>query len=216
VCAAGSPPEDTVGAPSDTTCFPARVGRRRGATLESAIFDAVLEQMCTVGFSGLTMEGVAAAAHTGKAALYRRWQSKADLVADALDQLLPSFDVPPDSGSTRDDLAEVFTRLADTMNSPVGGAMQSLFSELERDPEFFQLLQSRVLGPRKVMMLAVLQRGVQRGEVRPEAVNSIVAEAGPALLVHRLLTYGPPVERAYIYAVLDEVVMPLLRPQPAR
>jgi AcrR family transcriptional regulator len=47
--------------------------RRRGQILEHAIFDAVLDQLQTVGYTGLTMEGVAACAHTGKAALYRRW-----------------------------------------------------------------------------------------------------------------------------------------------
>lgn len=57
--------------------------RRRGAVLEHAILDAALEQLSTVGWNGLTMEGVAAGAQTGKAAVYRRWPSKEDLVADA-------------------------------------------------------------------------------------------------------------------------------------
>ncbi|WP_345709839.1 TetR family transcriptional regulator [Kitasatospora paranensis] len=35
------------------------------------------------------MEGVAGAAQTGKAALYRRWASKADLVISALGATLP-------------------------------------------------------------------------------------------------------------------------------
>lgn len=47
--------------------------------LERAILDAALEQLSTVGWSGLTMEGVAAGAQTGKAAVYRRWPSKEDL-----------------------------------------------------------------------------------------------------------------------------------------
>ncbi|HEV8371711.1 MAG TPA: hypothetical protein VGR68_00790, partial [Actinomycetota bacterium] len=42
--------------------------RRRGQTLEQAIFDAVIDQLQAVGYTGLTMEGVAACAQTGKAA----------------------------------------------------------------------------------------------------------------------------------------------------
>src|SRR5665213_1888350 len=86
--------------------------RRRGATLEAAIFAAVLEQLSDVGFSAMTMEGVAASAHTGKAALYRRWPSKEDLVADTLDAVMPSFEMPRDNGSARADIAEVLDRMA--------------------------------------------------------------------------------------------------------
>lgn len=66
--------------------------RRRGPVLERAILDAALEQLSTVGWGGLTMEGVAAGARTGKAAVYRRWPSKEDLVADALEAGLPSLE----------------------------------------------------------------------------------------------------------------------------
>ncbi len=64
-----------------------------------AILDAALEQLGTVGWKGLTMEGVAAGAQTGKAAVYRRRPSKEDLVADALKAGLPSAEVAPDLGS---------------------------------------------------------------------------------------------------------------------
>src|SRR5215510_10510584 len=78
--------------------------RRRGAALEQAIYDAVLDQLQAVGYVGLTMEGVAARAHTGKAALYRRWPRKEDLVVDALEHTLPSPTDLPDHGEVRDDL----------------------------------------------------------------------------------------------------------------
>jgi AcrR family transcriptional regulator len=190
------------------------LSRRRGVILESAIYAAVLEQLSTVGFSAMTMEGVAACARTGKAALYRRWQSKEDLVADTLDNVLPPSSAPPDTGSVRTDIAEVFRRMAETMASPAGCAMQTLFGELDAKHDFIELLKARVLAPRKAMMLEVLKRGVERGDVRPGALKPVIAEAGPALLVHRLLTNGPPLDKAYIDAVLEEVVLPLIRPTP--
>ena len=79
------------------TAAPAQTAaRRRGAVLERAILDAALEQLSTVGWNGLTMEGVAAGAQTGKAAVYRRWPSKEDLVADALRAGLPQLRRGPD------------------------------------------------------------------------------------------------------------------------
>jgi AcrR family transcriptional regulator len=186
--------------------------RRRGATLENAIYEAVLQQLGTVGFGAMTIEGIAAAAHTGKAAIYRRWSSKEELVADTLDNVLPSLDLPPDTGNVRSDIAQIFDLMATTMASPAGGAMQALLGELGHDHDFIKTLHTRVLAPRKALMLEILRRGVARGDVRPDAVKSVIAEAGPALLVHRLLMFGPPIDPSYVDDILDDVVMPLIRP----
>ena len=192
------------------------IARRRGPTLEQAIFDAVLQQVNTVGFFGLTMEGVAACAHTGKAALYRRWTCKEDLVVDALNHVLPSFDRPPDTGNVRDDIAAIFRAMLQMINSTAGCAILGLIGELDRTHHFVKTLEARVLAPRKAMMIEVLERAVARGEIAADAVNPFVAEAGPALIVHQLFCAGPPVEESYAENVLDFVVMPLLRATPVK
>lgn len=91
--------------------------RRRGPELERAILDATLEQLGTGGWSAVTMEGVAAGARTGKAALYRRWSSKADLVAEALRDGLPELGGIADHGSVREDLYRLCVRMRDVMRS---------------------------------------------------------------------------------------------------
>src|SRR6266545_1301222 len=137
--------------------------RRRGEALERAIFTAVLDQLCTVGYPGVTMEGIAACAHTGKAALYRRWASKEDLIVDALEHVLPSMADLPDHGNLRDD------------------------------------------------MLDVLRRAIERGEARPDAIETLAAEVGPAMVAQRFLAEGPPVPDSYLVSVVDDVVIPLVR-----
>jgi AcrR family transcriptional regulator len=186
--------------------------RRRGESLERAIFGAVLDQLQTVGYVGLTMEGVAAAAHTGKAALYRRWPRKEDLVVDTLEHVLPSPCDLPDHGDVRDDLLDLLRRQAEMLNSPAGCAIQCLMPEVERDESFARLLHERVKEPRKRMFLNLLARGADRGQVRPEAVTQLVAEVGPALVMQRFFAEGAPVPDAYVVSVVDDVVMPLLRP----
>ena len=202
----------TLATATDKTTLPLFRCRRRGAALETAIYEAVLHQLSTVGFGAMTIEGVAASARTGKAAIYRRWPSKEELVADTLDNALPTLDLPLDTGNVRSDLAEIFTVMLDMMASPAGGAMQALMGELGHDHDFITTLHERVLAPRKAFMMEILLRGVARGDVRADAIKPVVVEAGPALLVHRLLTFGPPVDPAYMEAVLDDVVMPLIRP----
>src|SRR6266511_674743 len=88
--------------------------RRRGEALERAIFTAVLDQLCTVGYPGVTMEGIAACAHTGKEAL----------IVDALEHVLPSMADLPDHGNLRDDMLDVLRRLTSIINSPTGGALK--------------------------------------------------------------------------------------------
>jgi AcrR family transcriptional regulator len=186
--------------------------RRRGQTLEHAIFDAVLDQLQTAGYAGLTMEGVAACAHTGKAALYRRWPCKQDLVVDALQHALPSLADPPDHGTVRDDLLDLLRRVAAMVSSRTGCALQGLMAELDRDRPFARLVHERVLEPRKHLFLEALRRGAERGEVRPDAVSPLVAEVGPAMVVQRFLAEGAPVPDAFVVSVVDDLVMPLLRP----
>ena len=68
--------------PQSTLATPVGRSRRRGEALERALYEATLAELSDVGYGGLTMEGIAARAHTGKAALYRRWGSKQELVHD--------------------------------------------------------------------------------------------------------------------------------------
>jgi hypothetical protein len=111
----------------------------------------------------------------------------------------------------RDDLLDLLRRLAGMLNSPAGCAIQCLMAEIDRDHPFARLLHQRVKEPRKQMFLALLRRAAERGQVRPEAANPLVAEVGPALVMQRFLADGPPVDDAYVRSVVDDVLVPLLR-----
>jgi AcrR family transcriptional regulator len=192
-------------------CGPDGNTRRRGETLERAIFDAVVYQLQAVGFAGLTMEGIAGCARTGKAALYRRWASKEDLVVDALNHTLPPVADLPDHGNLRDDLLELLRRMTAIVNSPTGCALRYLLADIDHDHPFMRLVHERVLKPRKLMFQTVLKRAVERGEARPEALNALLTEVGPAMVAQRFLADGPPVPDDFVVSVVDDVVMPLLR-----
>ena len=63
--------------------------RRRGDALYAAIFEATLAELTAVGYAELKMEHVASRARASKGSLYRRWSSRAELVADAVHHTLP-------------------------------------------------------------------------------------------------------------------------------
>ncbi|MGC0413010.1 AcrR family transcriptional regulator [Streptomyces sp. SAI-195] len=185
--------------------------RRRGKDLERAIYSAVISQLEDVGYARLTMDRVAADARTGKAALYRRWPSKAELVVDTLDYALPAPEDAPDTGSVRDDLVEHMRQKAEVLNSSVGRAVQSLLAEIDRDRPLVRLVQERVFQPRENVFQLILERGVQRGEVRSGRLSPLVAELGPAMLVQRFLSDSAPVPDDYLVSVVDELIMPIVR-----
>ncbi|MEU0113963.1 TetR/AcrR family transcriptional regulator [Streptomyces bobili] len=190
----------------------AAASRRRGENLERAIYSAVIAQLEAVGYARLTMDRVAADARTGKAALYRRWPSKAELVVDTLDYALPAPEDAPDEGNVRDDLVEHMRQKAEVLNSPVGRAMQSLLAEIDRDGPMVRLVQERVFQPRQNVFQLILERGVGRGEIRSGRLSPLVAELGPAMLVQRFLGDSSPVPDDYLVAVVDELIMPIVRP----
>ncbi|WP_415949274.1 TetR/AcrR family transcriptional regulator [Streptomyces sp. KLOTTS4A1] len=189
------------------------VPRRRGAVLERAILEAALEQLGTVGWNGLTMEGVAARAQTGKAAVYRRWPSKEDLVADALEAGMPLLSPAPDTGSAREDLLTLCLTLREAMYSRPGSALRAVLHECDGSvaARFQSVIFGRVVQPAIDAIREVVHRGVDRGEVRPGAVSDYVCEVVPAMMMYRSKVYGSEWAPLEVARMIDELMVPLMR-----
>ncbi|MFI8826683.1 TetR/AcrR family transcriptional regulator [Streptomyces sp. NPDC053431] len=187
--------------------------RRRGPVLERAILEAALEQLSTVGWNGLTMEGVAVGAQTGKAAVYRRWPSKEDLVADALRTGLPALDETPDHGGVREDLYELCRRVRAAMYSKPGYALRSVLHECDNESaeRFHELILKGVIEPSQRLLREVVGRGIARGEVREEAAHEVVYDVIPAMMMYRAKVCGSEWDDAELAEMIDLVMVPLLR-----
>ena len=59
-------------------------------------------------------------------------------------------------------------------------------------------------------MLALLRRGVERGEVRPEAATRLVADVIPAVLSHRVLLQREPLTQRDIIDIIEQIFIPLV------
>jgi len=191
--------------------------RRRGEALEGAIYDAVVDELAEIGYAAFTIESVAARAHTGKASIYRRWPTKQDLVVAAFcAKAGEAFDLVGSATTaattTRDALVHVGQRICGLVRGGVGEALRAVGAESSRDAELAAALDARVGCPKREALLGVLQRGVARGEVRPEAADELFAEVLPAMLLTRLIVQGLPVSDEHVVRVVDDIVMPLLRP----
>ncbi|MGW0997007.1 TetR/AcrR family transcriptional regulator [Streptomyces sp. NPDC002520] len=204
---------------SRRTAAPAQTAspRRRGAVLERAILDAALEQLGTVGWKGLTMEGVAAGAQTGKAAVYRRWPSKEDLVADALEAGLPRVQDVPDLGSVREDLLALCRVARDAMYSRPGFALRSVIHECDpsQAERFHGVIFEGVVEPTIKLIREVITRGIERGEVRRDAANGYVFDVLPAMMMYRSKMCTSEWSDRDLEEMIDRLMLPLLRPHEA-
>jgi AcrR family transcriptional regulator len=180
--------------------------------LTSAIYRATLDELAETGFDRLSFDKIATSAGTGKAALYRRWTTPAELVLDALTDPLTGFgDIPvPGTGSLRGDLVFLLGGFARIMQrEPRGRALFPLITQRQHHPELYASLRRMLLEPGQQRILDVLRAAAGRGEVDPAAVTPRIAALGPRLVMADLLEHGT-VAPTEVEAIVDEVLLPVL------
>ncbi|GAA2692139.1 TetR/AcrR family transcriptional regulator [Streptomyces aculeolatus] len=189
--------------------------RRRGKALETAIMQAVWEQLAEVGYAAMTVKDVAARARTSKAVLYRRWPSRAELVFAAIVHGVPTPDDLPDTGTLRSDTAQLLQQIAGRFATVDTDVLWGLLAESARDPELLGLIRSELLsdvhrGPTAVLV----DRAVARGEVDPSRLTERRIALPLDLLRNEILVRGSITPEA-IAEIVDEVFLPLVRPNPS-
>lgn len=138
-------------------------GRPRSEEAHQAILDATLELLAEVGFSALTVEGVANRAGVGKATIYRRWSSKLPLVVEAFGQLPALQDC--DTGSVAKDLKTMLEGYLEVFRiTPLASVLPSLVAERAHNPQLGELLEPLLVGRRQPLR-RVFERGIERGEL---------------------------------------------------
>jgi AcrR family transcriptional regulator len=193
-------------APESTT--PAR-GRPRDASRDEVICHAALDLLAERGYDCVTMELVASRAKAGKATLYRRWPSKAELVMDALALVKPA--VPSiDTGSLEGDLAQLVDIGCSKHSTYTSSVMCGVASALSRDPELLAAFRERITEPRIARILEVLERAQGRGEISADIDVAFAASIVPSLTLQRALLTGAAGDRAYVEDVVAKVLRPML------
>ena len=145
-----------------------RPGRPRSEQAEQAIIEATLDLFAEQGFEGVCVEAVAARAGVGKATIYRRWPNKEELLLAAFGSLKSPFPEPKGI-SVRDDLlAMVEVMCADKADPRKARRYALLLGEGEKYPRLMARYKETVVEPRREAMRAVIRRGIQTGELRPD------------------------------------------------
>jgi AcrR family transcriptional regulator len=145
--------------------------RRRGEALTATILEAAWAEVREVGYPKLTMEGVAARAHTGKQVIYRRWPNRSQLIVAAIRHVLgPLAPDAIDTGSLRGDVLTLLRRMAGRAKHYGPDLLYGLLSEQAQ-------IGGEMFGGLPRVMMTIIDQAVRRGELAhgdlPERVVSL-------------------------------------------
>lgn len=164
-------------------------GRPRSETASRAILDAVLDLIAEQGtITTLSMESVAARAGTSKATIYRRWSSKEELVAAAVESIKapPAYDLP--HASVRDDLVRMGRAVRTDVSDKERRILKCIMVESDANPEL-RAQQDRLMARRRAAGIEVFRHWVDQGVLRADLDADLAAAAlfSPILTI---MVYG--------------------------
>lgn len=143
-------------------------GRPRSTSADEAILRAALRLLQDEGYLRISIDQIAEAAGVGRATVYRRYRTKADVVASAV-AAGHGFADPVDTGRAYDDLLALLRQAQDKYESAAGMPLAGvLLTDGPHNPELLAVFRQRILGPRRARYEDVLRRGIERGEVRQD------------------------------------------------
>ena len=187
------------------------LGRPRDPEADRAILEATIELLSEDGFDGLSIEAVAARAGVGKTTVYRRWPSKIPLVVDVISHLkMPASVAIPDEMSTRDALGRFLSEIVRAHgNEPTDRILAGLVGAMSKDAELADAVRAGLVSSRRNVVFGLIERGIARGEIRPDVDVEVVADLLGGPIVMRTLITGMPVTprlaRQIVALVLDGV-----------
>lgn len=190
---------------------PAKLGRKRDHTRDPEILEAALEVLAETGYDAMTIDMVAARAKAGKATLYRRWPSKAELVIDAVACLKQNDLDPaavPDTGTLRGDLVAMIKPPTIQDAERKARVMAGIASMISRSPELAETARAAIVEPRLALNRLFLRRARDRGEIPADVDIDLVATISMSMVTYRTLMLGAPATREFLIQLIDDVVLP--------
>jgi AcrR family transcriptional regulator len=193
--------------PSST---PRRTGQQRlGGRSERVVRDvtrATAAELSRVGYAELRVEDVAAQAGVNKTTIYRRWPTKADLVAATLRAINEPSGELPDRGSVRLDLLALLRESVARATTCEGRSIHRVIA-LEMDhPEVATIARS-LRAEYTAPWAAVIERAVTRGELPDGSDPQLMVEVIMGSVFNKLLRKREPVDDDFLVAVVNMVVL---------
>ena len=174
---------------------------------DAAILAATRELLIEQGVHGLTMEGVAARAGVAKTTVYRRYRSKHELALAVLFDMVQRVVAVEETGDTRAELIALVDGAVHVLESTLmGRVMQGLVSDFASDPALGKAFREQVVTVRLDEVGRIVDRGIERGDLRPGLDHELVHELLFGPVYYRLLLSGGALDAGLAERVVDAVL----------
>jgi AcrR family transcriptional regulator len=160
---------------------------------------AALTLATETGFAGLTIEGIAARAGTGKQTIYRWWPTKADILLEAGAAKADLYVPVTDHGSYQADL-RAFLEASYAMAGipPFADLMRALMAEAQLDREFGDRFRVSFLERRRDAVAVITGRARERGDLPDHPDPATVADIVFGTIWYRILASRRPLDAALV------------------
>jgi AcrR family transcriptional regulator len=176
----------------------------RSARVRAAVHEAVLDILRGQGFAALTFDAVAERSGVHRTTLYRRWSSRAALVADALAEHSAERVPIPDTGSLETDLRAFARSVRSAVAARSGRAIVSALADPAVAEELADVNQ-RFWSTRLEASRVLAERAIARGELAPGTDPSFLIEAVGGPIWFRIFVMGRRADDAFVDRVVDAV-----------
>jgi AcrR family transcriptional regulator len=174
----------------------------RSARVISAVVDATVAVLAEEGWPNFSVAEVAERAGVHETSIYRRWRTKEALINHAIMARMSGQLPIPDLGSVRADLIELLRAALTFLRSPIGGALVRMAVALPPSPQATDFKRTFWSG-RFPAILAVIERGVQRGELDPNVDRQLLMEMFIGLFHVRVFLMDNPHDEGLPERVVD-------------
>lgn len=186
---------------------PSPRGRKRDHQVRSTILTVFLEQIRDLGYSNVTIDGLAKAAKVGRMTIYRWWKTKAEIALEAAEFVAESaapFTLadPKNLEMTLQDLLiKTFAALEET-----GSLYAALMSEAQSNPEFAQAFYSQFIEQRRQGLAELFEQAQQRGELGDRVSIHLLVDLVYGPMWYRLLLRHAPLDRNFAKQLTQAVI----------
>lgn len=179
-----------------------RPGRPRSEATRLAILNAAADLMLESGFSGTTIEAIAARARVSKVTIYKWWPSRGAVAIDAYFHRFRETSIYPDTGDVARDITTQILSVIETFRGRAGYVMAELLGHAQSDPALAEMLRVRWLQPRREAATVVLQRGIDRGEIRKDVSLPVLMDELYGPVYYRLIARHEPLSDEFAHELV--------------
>ncbi|MCY7488021.1 MULTISPECIES: TetR/AcrR family transcriptional regulator [Paenibacillus] len=177
-------------------------GRPRNVEAQKSILSASYDLLLENGFEAVTVDKIADRAQVSKATIYKWWPNKAAVVMDGFLYAATARLPVPDTGSTFQDIQIHATNLARFLTSREGTIITELLGEGQFDSGLAEAYRARFFRPRRLEARGILEKGVQRGELKKNLDIDICIDLLYGPIFYRLLVTGDTLNESYVQSLV--------------